>query len=35
MYIPEFWCGVMGVIFAEIVICIVFGIIANIKGGWK
>ena len=35
MYIPEFWCGVLGVIFAEIVTLIVVGIMASLKGGKK
>lgn len=35
MYIPEFWCGVLGVVFAEIVTLIVVGVIATLKGGKK
>lgn len=35
MYIPEFWCGVIGVVIAEIITLIVIGVAANIKGGKK
>ena len=34
MYIPEFWCGVASVIFAEIVVLVALGL-ANTKGGNK
>lgn len=33
MYIPEFWCGVVATIFAEIVACIVYAVVTT--GGKK
>ena len=35
MYVNPFWMGVFLTVFAEIVLCIAIGIIANIKGGKK
>jgi hypothetical protein len=33
MYIPEFWCGVASVIFAEIIVIVALLIIGDTKGG--